>query len=31
VPVADELPAKKLPLETDEARFLATAHHYRNR
>jgi hypothetical protein len=31
VPVADELPAKKLLLETDEARFLATAHHYRYR
>ena len=31
VPVADELLAKKLLLETDEARFLATAHHYRYR
>jgi hypothetical protein len=29
VPVADELLAKKLLLETDERRFLATAHRYR--
>jgi hypothetical protein len=29
VPVADELLAFKLLLETDERRFLATAHHYR--
>lgn len=29
VPVADELLAKKLLLETDEQRFLATAHRYR--
>jgi len=31
MPVADELLAKKLLLETDEARFLAIAHHYRYR
>ncbi len=29
VPVADEMLAKKLLLETDERRFLATAHRYR--
>jgi hypothetical protein len=29
VPAADQMLAKKLLLETDERRFLATAHHYR--
>jgi hypothetical protein len=31
VPVADEMLANKLLLETDERRFLATAHRYRHR
>jgi hypothetical protein len=29
VPIADEMLANKLLLETDERRFLATAHRYR--
>jgi hypothetical protein len=31
VPVADEMLANKLLLETDERRFLATAHRFRYR